>query len=634
MKNKKALNVLLGVLALLLVVGMAYQFTPNVGSLFGGGTKGTPAMTVNGETVTVQDLEALRQSNPVLSSAQSGVLADDFKTYVVAQQTRQVVLRQAAKDIAVSRADVNAEVDKIRSSNGLTDNKAWTDALARVGLTDATFRAQVRDQLAVNRKVEQIKEAAPAPTEAEVRLYYDLNPESFQTDARIVGRQIVVADKAKAEALLRQIRGGADFAALARQNSSEFADRGGALGPIENGQPRPVAQVALPSEVGAAAFALTEGGVTDVVESGGKFYIVKVEKYLAPTVKPFEQAKADAEKTVAEQKKNRTVEEWLSGLEQSAKVEVSDPNWKAENPTVAEVAGEKIPYSAVVEQVVQNEQFTSLLGQVPAEQAGQLVNGLLKPQITEQLIQAYAAPRVAQNLKLPLTGSRQEQAAGLVAYGGRDVKVTDAEIQAYYTQNRSQFETPASATVAEVSFPNQQKASAFRQSFAGGDLVRAAARAGGTVSERGEVSAGSGSLGEEVEAAVFGANTLKAAGEGRVSDVVKVGERYVVAYVTGLRPAVTQPLTAVREQIRDQLLATKQVEAGQKFLQEQVAKLKPKNNLQAVLDAQEKRVAAAAPAPASQQGSGDEGSTPNNATDSANDNDSAPATENGTPANE
>ncbi|MDL2342748.1 peptidyl-prolyl cis-trans isomerase [Deinococcus sp. MIMF12] len=602
MKNKKALNILLGVLSLLLVVGMAYQFTPNVGSLFGGGDKGTPAMTVNGETVSVQELTALQQSleqqSPGLAGVQSGPLADDFKTYVVAQQARQVALRQAASDINVSRADVNAEVDKIREANSLTDNKAWTDALQGLGLTDAAFRTQVRDQLAVNRKVDQIKEAAPAPTDAEVRLHYDLNPESYQSDARIVGRQIVVSDKARAEGLLRQIRGGADFAELASANSTEFGDRGGALGPIENGKPRPVAQVALPSEVGAAAFALTGGGVTDVVESGGKFYIVQVEDYLAPAVKPFEQARADAQKTVAEQKKNRAVEEWFSRIEQDIKVEASDPNWKTENPAVASVAGQQIPYSAVVEQVVQNEQFASLLGQVPAEQAGQLVNSLLKPQITEQLIQTYAAPQVAQTLKLPLTGTRQEQAAGLVAYGGRDVEVTDAEVRAYYTQNRSQFETPASATVAEVSFADQQKASAFRQSFAGGDPVRAAARAGGTVSERGEVTAGSGTLGEEVEAAVFGAENLRAAGEGRVSDVVKVGERYVVAYVTGLQPAVVQPLAEVRDQIREQVLATKRSEAGQKFLTDEVAKLEPKNNLQAVLDAQEKRVAAAAPPPA------------------------------------
>jgi peptidyl-prolyl cis-trans isomerase C len=43
------------------------------------------------------------------------------------------------------------------------------------------------------------------------------------------------------------------------------------------------------------------------------------------------------------------------------------------------------------------------------------------------------------------------------------------------------------------------------------------------------------------------------------------------------------------------VLASKQAEAGQKFIDTQVATLKPVNNLQKILDAQAKRVAAAAP---------------------------------------
>lgn len=611
MKNKKVVNVLLGVLALMLVVGMAYQFTPDVGSLFGNRQQGTPALKVNGQTVTVEELEALRRSNPVLTSAESGVLADDFKTYVVAQQARQVLLTQAAGDIDVSRADVNAEVQKVREANQLTDTKAWTDALQGVGLTDAEFRRRTRDQLAVDRKIEEIKKTAQPATDAEARLHYDLNPASFQTDARIVGRQIVVNDRARAQSLLAQVRSGADFAALARANSVEFKDRGGALGPIENGTPRPVAQVALPEEVGAAAFALTQGGVTDVVESGGKFYIVKVERFLTPGVRPFEQAKAEAVTAVNEQKKNAAVERWLTGLEKDLKIEVLDPNWKTENPTVATVAGQNIPYSDVVSQVVQNQQFAGLLGQVPPEQASQLVNGLLKPQVVTGLIQSYAAPRIAEQQGLALTGTRQDIVQGLAAYGARDVQVTDADIRAYYTENRAQFQTPAGGTVAEASFTDQAKAQAFRQSWNGqGSFTAAAGKAGGTVSERGQVAPGTpeapGTLDPAVEAAVFTAQNLRSAGEGSLSDVVKVGERFVVAYVTDLKRATTQPLAAVQDQIRQQVLTTKKQEAGQAYVAGQVEALKPTNNLQKVLDAQQKRVAAAAPPPAAQPNAGGE----------------------------
>ncbi|THF85896.1 peptidyl-prolyl cis-trans isomerase [Deinococcus sp. KSM4-11] len=600
MNRKPLVNGLLILLAILLVAGMAYQFTPALqsGSLFGNKQTGTPALTVNGQTVTVEELEAVKAGNQVLASTDTGVLADDFKTYIVQSKVREKLITDAVKDIKVSRDDVNADVKKIREQNQLTDDKAWTDALQSRGFTDASFREQVRASLAYQRKVEDLKKAAPAATDAEVKAYYDLNPQAFQSDARIVGRQIVVSDKAKAAALLAQVKGGADFAQLASTNNAaaDFKDRGGALGPIENGAPRPVAQVALPTEVGPAAFALTQGGVTDVLSSGGKFYIVKVEKYLAPAAKPFADAKADAVTAVNEQKKNAALESWIAGLEKDEKIEFKDPNWKIENPTVATVAGQNIPYSDVLEQVVNNQQFGQLLQQVPADQAAQLVNGILKPQVMQQLIQGYAAPTIAQKLNLNLAGSRQEVAAGLAAYGARDVKVTDADIQAFYDQNKSQFQTAASGTVSEANFKDQAKAVAFRSGWNGsGTFTSAATKAGGTVSEHGAVTAGDGKLATDLNAAVFTAKTLRTAGEGSLSDVVKSGDRYSVLYVTDLKAAATQPLSAVRSQIETQVLASKKQAEGQKFLSAQVATLKPVDKLKDVLAAQAKRVAAATP---------------------------------------
>ena len=44
-----------------------------------------------------------------------------------------------------------------------------------------------------------------------------------------------------------------------------------------------------------------------------------------------------------------------------------DPAWKIENPTVASVAGQNIPYSDVVAQVMNNQQIAGLVGQLPPE---------------------------------------------------------------------------------------------------------------------------------------------------------------------------------------------------------------------------------------------------------------------------
>ncbi|MDV6374623.1 peptidylprolyl isomerase [Deinococcus arenicola] len=627
MNRKKITNAMLIVLALLLVVGMAYQFTPNIAGLFSGGAAGTPALKVNGQTITVEQLEQAKRGNPILSSTDTGVLGDDFKTYIVANQVQQALVTANTKDIKVSRTDVNAEVTKVREANNFQDNKAWTDALQGAGLTDASYRESVGEQLAIQRKVDDLKKTAPAPTDAEAKLYYDLNTAAFQSEARIQGRQIVVTDEAKAKALLAQAQGGADFAALATANSTEFKDRGGALGPVENGVPRPVAQVALPTDVGVGAFALTSGGLTGVIPSGGKFYIVKVEKYLAPAPKPFEEAKTDIMTALKTQKENAVVENWLSGLEKDAKIEYTDLNWKTENPTVATVAGKNIPYSDVVGGIVSNQQFGSLLQQVPPEQAGGMVNGILKPQVVQGLIQSYAAPEIARKLGLALSGTRQDIAAGLAAYGARDVTVTDADLQAFYDENKAQFETPASATISEASFRDRNQALAFRTDWKGaGDFTAAAGKAGATVSERGAVTAGDSKLSPELEAAVFKATALKDAGEGSLSDVIKVGERFSVLYATDLKQAVTQPLSSVRAQIEPQVLETKKGEAGQAFLTKEVAALKPTDNLEKVLADQAKRVAAAAPAPTTTPAApGATPATPGTTPDSAAPADSAPA---------
>ncbi len=595
MNRKKAVNVLMGVLALLLVVGMAYQFTPNVGQLFNrSATTGTPALKVDGKIVTVEDLANLKRSNQAVASLETGVLADDAKLFVVSRKIDQTLVAQGSADIKVSRSDVNDKVNDIRKQNDLTDNKKWTDALQNVGLTDVAFRQQVTESLAIEKKLADIKAKAPAATDAEAKTYFDLNKDKFQTDARIVGRQIVVANEAKAKELLAAARKGDDFAKLASANSLENKDRGGALGPLENGVPRPVASVALPPVVAAAAFSLTTGGITDVISANNKFYIIKVEKYLPAGPKTFDVAKDDVMTALKNQKQDAAVESWVDGLRANAKVEYLDPAWKVSDDVVASVEKQKIHYSEVVGQVFSDQRFSGLLNQMSPEQVAPMVNSVMKPGIVEQLIQGYTAATVAKKLDLSLVGSRQEIAQSLMGYGARNVKVTETDIQDFYNQNKAQYTTSASAKVDEAIFKDKNQALAFRADWDGkSSFTMAATKGGGTVSERGDITVGDGKLTLELEAAVFKAKTLKAVGSGSLSDVVKVGDNFSLLYVTDLKPESTQPLAEVHSQIETQVLGTKKTTEGQKFLKAQVATLKPVDNLKAVLAAQAKRVAAA-----------------------------------------
>ena len=395
-----------------------------------------------------------------------------------------------------------------------------------------------------------------------------------------------------------QLKSGADFAALASANSTEFKDRGGALGPVTNGKPAAVAQATLPSEVGAAAFALTGGGLTSVVESGGQFYIVKVEQFVPAAPKSYAAVKTQVSDQVSKLIQAQALENWFDGLRKNAKVDFVDPNWKITNPTVATVGGANVPYSDVLIGVVSNQQFASLLQQVPAEQAGTMVNQFLKPGLTEQVIDQYAAPRIVAANNLALVGPRAALAQQLALYGSRNVTVSDQEIIKNYRDNLASYTTKGSATISEAVFADRASALAFRQSFTGQNFVQAASKAGGTVSERGNLSAGDAKLNPALSKAIFDTNSLKPLGAGSVTDVIQSANSYSVAYVTDLVRATVKPLSEVRSVIEPQLLAQQRAEAGQTYLKAQMKDIKVDNMLSTVLAAQEKRVAAAAPAPA------------------------------------
>lgn len=598
MNTKKMTNAMLIILALLLVGGMMMQYTPAISGLMSSrAASGTPAIKVGEQTITTQDLEALRKNNAVLNFTQTGLLGDDLRRVTVAASIQQARMKQGSAGQEVSRSEVNDKVTETRQSNKLTDNKAWTDRLAQLGMTDSSYRQQVHDNLALQKQQKAITDAVPKATDAEIQTYYDLNPDQFQSEARIVGREIVVDNKAKAEQLLAQLKDGADFSTLASQNSLEFKDRGGALGPVKNGKPSPVTQAALPTAVGTAAFALSSGQLSGVLEDSGKFYIIKVEQQLPAATKPFDEVKSQVADTVNKAKQNAALESWYDGLKKSAQVEYVDPAWKVTDPAVATVEGQAIPYSELLMNVLGSQQFQGLLQQVPAEQAGAMINQYLKPGATEQLIEQYAAPSIVKAQKLNLVGPRALLAQQLMAYGARDVKVSDDDIIKAYQSSIAQFTSKASGTVSEAVFNDKQQALAFRQDFDGQNFVKAASKAGGTVSERGAVTEGdpASKLSPALSKAIFGTDGLRKVEGGSLSDVVEQGNHYSVAYVTNLVPASVKSLSEVRDTLKQQLLMQKRNEVGTAYLKEQMKGIKVENNLSKVLAEQQKAVTAAEP---------------------------------------
>ena len=91
----------------------------------------------------------------------------------------------------------------------------------------------------------------------------------------------------RAASLVEDLRQGADFEELARENSDDIgsAQAGGDLGNIERGQ--------MVEEFEAAAFALEPGEISDPVKSQYGYHIIRVDQLNAPEIQPYEDVRAE-----------------------------------------------------------------------------------------------------------------------------------------------------------------------------------------------------------------------------------------------------------------------------------------------------------------------------------------------------
>jgi parvulin-like peptidyl-prolyl isomerase len=166
----------------------------------------------------------------------------------------------------------------------LAERKAKAAGLDKDRATQLQTMFQEARMLVEKYAEEQLVPRAKA-TDAEINEYLAKHPKLTPEQAR-----------AKADDVLKKIRGGGDFAALAKENSDDSSkEQGGELGWFGKGQ------MVKPFE--DAAFSLKPGETSDVVETDYGFHIIQVEERReapagaapaggAPDAKPEEQVRA------------------------------------------------------------------------------------------------------------------------------------------------------------------------------------------------------------------------------------------------------------------------------------------------------------------------------------------------------
>ena len=503
--TRRTNSIILWVISIGLLVSMVIAFTPSFGNLFGGtgvGTNVSPTVfEVNGEDVTELDV-ARAEQNPPFNLNVEGEAGDDLRLLLVDSLVDNTVLRQAASKTRVSGGEVNAAVNDFRESQnvaGSRNDRAYLTLINRFGFDDASFRAYFRDQLRAEKYQEALTEDVTV-TDEEVAAFYEANPQAYQTEARIRAREIVLDDEAVAADVYARAAAGEDFAALATETSLERADRAGALGAAEGTtEPEPVGRAALPTPVADAAFGLQGPGLTQVITAGDRYYVVKVEDFVAAGTKPFEEVRDQVADDALAAKKAGVLEAEFEELRAAANLTFpADSAYDLEDTVVARVGDEDIKRSELSRAVYLSPQIQQSL----SPQTAELVTTLFKPSVLEQLINRDLAYQGADTLDAQFIGSKGQVAQEALAFVSRDAAASDEELQTYYDANQDSFTVPASAVVTRADFTAETAASDFRNALlAGGDLQDTANAAGGTVQDLGTVR--QGALQPELDSALF-----------------------------------------------------------------------------------------------------------------------------------
>jgi peptidyl-prolyl cis-trans isomerase C len=255
----------------------------------------------------------------VIGFASLPAAADD----VVVARVNGVDIKQSDLDFASSEVgsrlaslpagDRNRVLLQYVIENELMAGAGQTDSLDKAD----TFQARVKyhERRALRDAFFDAK-ITGAVSEADAKQIYDAQIGQLKPEQEVHARHILVATEAEAKEVAERLKKGEDFAAVAKEKSKDPGAEGGDLGFFTRGQ------MLKPFE--DAAFALEVGQISEPVQTQFGWHIIKVEEKRDQALPTFDQVKG----AIIAQLVQAKAQEVVSGLRDSAKIEVVDPELK------------------------------------------------------------------------------------------------------------------------------------------------------------------------------------------------------------------------------------------------------------------------------------------------------------------
>jgi peptidyl-prolyl cis-trans isomerase C len=238
----------------------------------------------------------------------------------------ELIYQQALK---TPPADLEKQIDfSMAQKKGKFGSQAeFETALVSAGIAEKELAEITRKDIVITNFIEKQIASDIKVDDEEIKGFYNENRDSLKEEPQVKASHILIGVDAsasaedkkkareKAEGLLKEIRGGKDFAEAAKANSTcPSSSQGGDLGFFGKNQMVP--------EFEKAAFGMKVGDVSEVVETQFGYHIIKLTDKKDGEAPKLEELKEKIAAYLKGKKTQKAVFDYVNNLRKEAKVDI------------------------------------------------------------------------------------------------------------------------------------------------------------------------------------------------------------------------------------------------------------------------------------------------------------------------
>lgn len=218
---------------------------------------------------------------------------------------------------------LDQRVQDIIRENFNGDRNTFIKTLQAQTFTLGEFRKLETEKMIVQAMRHKNVEVNTIISPNKIQDYYRKHAAEFTSKEQVKLRMIMISEgtsdragqKAMAEEVLSKLVNGAEFDRMAQIYSEDSTrDLGGDWGWIDRGT--------LTAPLEKVAFSLRLGKISNIVEVGGNYYILKVEGRQGGVTRPFSEVRDEIEKKLTSEEAQAMQERWLASLRQKAYIKM------------------------------------------------------------------------------------------------------------------------------------------------------------------------------------------------------------------------------------------------------------------------------------------------------------------------